>query len=233
MVHVPNKGMNPALIDLMGGQVQVLFASVPAMMTEKSERVRPIAMAESEALGADAGPADHGRIRLAGLRRRQLGGPARARRPRPARSCKKLHDEVIAILDTPDMKERVKTLGFDLIASTPEEFAPTHERRRALGRGREARDVRRSRDKARLAQVRSLSHWEREHIAALTNLIHPVERRLVAHQHALDVLPGRAEQERRGLPRDAGDVRRQQQPLRGLAGRASAADCRRAGGSVE
>ena len=30
MVHVPNKGMNPALIDLMGGQVQVLFASVPA-----------------------------------------------------------------------------------------------------------------------------------------------------------------------------------------------------------
>ena len=46
MVHVPNKGMNPAIIDLMGGQVQVLFASVPGMMSEKSERIRPIAMAE-------------------------------------------------------------------------------------------------------------------------------------------------------------------------------------------
>jgi tripartite-type tricarboxylate transporter receptor subunit TctC len=36
---------------------------------------------------------------------------------------KKLNSEVLAILDTPDMKERVKTLGFDLIASTPEQFA--------------------------------------------------------------------------------------------------------------
>jgi tripartite-type tricarboxylate transporter receptor subunit TctC len=46
MVHVPNKGMNPALIDLMGGQVQVLFASVPGLTSEKTERARPIAMAE-------------------------------------------------------------------------------------------------------------------------------------------------------------------------------------------
>ena len=40
MVHVPNKGMNPALIDLMGNQVQVLFASVPGLTAEKSQRVR-------------------------------------------------------------------------------------------------------------------------------------------------------------------------------------------------
>ena len=51
MVHVPNKGMNPALIDLMGGQVQVLFASVPGLTAEKSERVRPIAMAEMKRSG--------------------------------------------------------------------------------------------------------------------------------------------------------------------------------------
>jgi tripartite-type tricarboxylate transporter receptor subunit TctC len=48
MVHVPNKGMNPALVDLMGGQVQLLFGSVPALLTEKSDRVRPIAMAEKK-----------------------------------------------------------------------------------------------------------------------------------------------------------------------------------------
>jgi tripartite-type tricarboxylate transporter receptor subunit TctC len=36
---------------------------------------------------------------------------------------KKLHDEVIAILATPEMKDRIKTLGFDVIASTPQEFA--------------------------------------------------------------------------------------------------------------
>src|SRR5262245_51854657 len=40
MVHVPNKGMSPALLDVISGNVQVMFASVPGMMHEKS-RVRP------------------------------------------------------------------------------------------------------------------------------------------------------------------------------------------------
>jgi tripartite-type tricarboxylate transporter receptor subunit TctC len=34
----------------------------------------------------------------------------------------KLHAEIISLLDTAQMKERVKTLGYDLIASTPEQF---------------------------------------------------------------------------------------------------------------
>ena len=34
----------------------------------------------------------------------------------------KLHDEVAAILATDDMKDRIKTLGFDMIVSTPQEF---------------------------------------------------------------------------------------------------------------
>jgi tripartite-type tricarboxylate transporter receptor subunit TctC len=34
----------------------------------------------------------------------------------------KLHDEIMAILDLSDMKARIKTLGYDMIASTPEEF---------------------------------------------------------------------------------------------------------------
>ena len=40
MVHVPNKGMGPAVFDLIGGQVQVLFASVPS-----SSNRNPIACA--------------------------------------------------------------------------------------------------------------------------------------------------------------------------------------------
>ena len=37
--------------------------------------------------------------------------------------AQKLHDEVIAILNTSDMKQRITTLGFDLIAAGPGEFA--------------------------------------------------------------------------------------------------------------
>jgi len=121
MVHVPNKGMNPAIIDLMGGQVQVLFASVPGMMSEKSDRLRPIAMAELKrsALLPDMPTMDE-----AGLPGFAVGNWAGLLGPAgldPA-IVKKLNSEVLAILDTADMKERIKTLGFDLIASTPEQF---------------------------------------------------------------------------------------------------------------
>ena len=36
---------------------------------------------------------------------------------------RKLHDEIISILKTQDMQDRIKTLGFDVIAGSPEQFA--------------------------------------------------------------------------------------------------------------
>ncbi len=121
MVHVPNKGMNPALVDLMGGQVQLLFGSVPALLTEKSDRVRPIAMAEMKrsALLPSLPTIDE-----QGLKGFEVGNWAGLLAPAgldPA-IVRKLHGEIIRILDTAEMKERIKTLGYDVIASTPEEF---------------------------------------------------------------------------------------------------------------
>ena len=122
MIHVPNKGMNPALVDLMGGQVQAMFASVPGMLAEKSERVRPIAMAEKKrsALLPDLPTMDESGLpgfevaNWAGLL-----GPAGM----DPQLVTKLHDEVARILATPAMQERIKTLGYDMIVSTPDEFA--------------------------------------------------------------------------------------------------------------
>ena len=121
MVHVPNKGMNPALIDLMGGQVQALFASVPGMLAEKSERLRPIAMAERKrsALLPDLPTIDE-----QGLAGFEVGNWAGLLAPAgldPA-VVKKLNGEIVDILARADVKERIKTLGYDMIASTPEEF---------------------------------------------------------------------------------------------------------------
>jgi tripartite-type tricarboxylate transporter receptor subunit TctC len=121
MTHVPNKGMNPALIDLMGGQVQALFASVPGMLAERSDRLRPIAMAERKrsALLPDLPTMDE-----QGLKGFEVGNWAGLLGPAgldPA-VVNKLNREIIAILATPDVKERAKTLGYDVIASTPEDF---------------------------------------------------------------------------------------------------------------
>ena len=122
MVHVPNKGMNPALVDVMGGQVQVMFGSVPALQKEKSDRVRPIAMAEKRrsALMPDLLTIDE-----QGLPEFEVGNWAGLLGPAglDPTIVKKLHAEIIAILDLPDMKERIKALGYDKIASTADEFA--------------------------------------------------------------------------------------------------------------
>jgi tripartite-type tricarboxylate transporter receptor subunit TctC len=121
MVHVPNKGMNPALIDLMGGQVQVLFASVPGLTTEKSERVRIIAMAETKRSSLMGGLPT---IDEQGLKGFSVGNWAGLLGPGgldPA-IVRKLNAEILAILGTADMKERIKTLGYDVVASTPNEF---------------------------------------------------------------------------------------------------------------
>ncbi len=122
MVHVPNKGMNPALLDLMSGQVQVLFASVPAIVKQKPDRLRPIAMAEQKrsALLPDLPTIDEsGLPGFAVANWAGLLGPAGL----DQKIAKKLHDEIVAILATPEMQARIKQLGYDMIESSPQEFA--------------------------------------------------------------------------------------------------------------
>jgi tripartite-type tricarboxylate transporter receptor subunit TctC len=122
MVHVPNKGMSPALLDLMGGQVQALFASVPAILKESADRVRPIAMAEKR---RSALLPDLPTIEESGLPGFEVANWAGLLGPAglDPKIVAKLHDEIVAILATPDMKERARNLGYDLIESTPQEFA--------------------------------------------------------------------------------------------------------------
>jgi tripartite-type tricarboxylate transporter receptor subunit TctC len=100
----------------------VLFASVPGLTAEKSQRVHIIAMAELKRSGLMP---DLPTMNESGLPGFAVGNWAGLLGPAgldPA-IVKKLHDEVVAILATPEMKERVKTLGYDLIESTPQEFA--------------------------------------------------------------------------------------------------------------
>ena len=122
MVHVPNKGMSPAVLDVIGGQVQVVFASVPSIVKQKPEHLRPIAMAEMKrsALLPDLPTINEsGLPGFAVANWAGLLGPAGL----DPKIVKKLHDEIIAIIATAEMKERIKTLGYDLIESSPEQFA--------------------------------------------------------------------------------------------------------------
>ena len=67
MVHVPYRGAAPALIDLLGGQVQVMFDTMPSSIEHiRAGKLRALGGDHRDALGSAAGRADRGRIR-AGL----------------------------------------------------------------------------------------------------------------------------------------------------------------------
>ena len=59
LVHVPYRGAAPALADLLGGQVQVLFDNLPSSIGHiKGGRLRPLAVTHGEALGRASGRTD-------------------------------------------------------------------------------------------------------------------------------------------------------------------------------
>ena len=123
MTHVPNKGMGPAMIDVMGGQVSVLFAGLPASLAaEKQGRVRVLAIASARRSTllpdmptiAEAGLPGYDVENWLGLL-----APAGVDDAVIAR----LHESVRAIMSAPDTREKLVAAGFEPVASTSAQFA--------------------------------------------------------------------------------------------------------------
>ena len=121
MVHVPYRGVAPALADLLGGQVQVLFTSTaPSIEYIRSNKLRPLAVTtamRSEALPDLPTVGDF----VPGYEASQwygLGAP----RGTPAEVIDKLNKEINAALADPKMKTRFADLGGIAIGGSPADF---------------------------------------------------------------------------------------------------------------
>jgi len=123
MLHVPYKGGGAALADLLGGQVQLMFATTPAAMPQvKSGRLRAIAVttrARSQALPElptmiEAGVPNYDAATWYGLL-------APAATPRAV--IERMHAETVKVIGTPDMREKLIAQGFEPVGSSPAEFA--------------------------------------------------------------------------------------------------------------
>jgi tripartite-type tricarboxylate transporter receptor subunit TctC len=121
MVHVPYRGAGPAMIDLIGGQVQVMFVSpVVAMEHIKSGKLRALAVTtvkRDELLPelppvADTVPGYESSAWFG------LGAPHGT----PAEIVDLLNKTVNAGLADPKMRGRYTELGGGIVASTPAEF---------------------------------------------------------------------------------------------------------------
>ena len=123
MTHVPYKGAGPALADLIGGQVQVSFTSMPSVIGHiKSGKLRAIAVtskARSETLPELPTLAESG---LAGFDVNPWFGllaPAGT----PAAIVNQLNREINDLLATPDLRARFAGQGAVPYATSPAEFA--------------------------------------------------------------------------------------------------------------
>ncbi|MCW5656863.1 MAG: tripartite tricarboxylate transporter substrate binding protein [Burkholderiaceae bacterium] len=124
MTHVPYKSTPPALIDLIGGQVQWMFTDVVTASAQvKGGKVRALL---ATALQRTALFPDVPTIAEAGLRGIAdmpawfgLFGPAGL----PAEAVERLNREVTKVLNQPDLRARLLALGLEATPSTPQALA--------------------------------------------------------------------------------------------------------------
>ena len=123
LLHVPYKGSAPALTDLIGGQVQLMFDSLPSSMPFiKSGAIRPLAVTTSKRSSAlpevptlaESGFPGFGISTWYGM-----WAPAAT----PPAVVQRLSREVAAIVRLPEVRERFGALGAEPVGNAPDEFA--------------------------------------------------------------------------------------------------------------
>jgi tripartite-type tricarboxylate transporter receptor subunit TctC len=121
LVHVPYRGGGPALIDLLGGQVQVMFPGITASIAYiRAGTLRPLAVTgatRSETLPdlptvGDFVPGYEASAAFG------LGAP----RTTPADIVDRLNREINAALVDPTMKARIADTGASVLAGSPVDF---------------------------------------------------------------------------------------------------------------
>ncbi|ARP85886.1 tripartite tricarboxylate transporter substrate binding protein [Bordetella genomosp. 9] len=123
LTHVPYRGDAPAFTDLVGGQVQMMLATITsALPLIESGKLRALAVANDKRVPALASVPTFGEAGMPGFEAATWFGllaPASIPPERVAR----IHDDVARIVDTPDMRKRIQDLGGEVVNSTPQAFA--------------------------------------------------------------------------------------------------------------
>jgi tripartite-type tricarboxylate transporter receptor subunit TctC len=122
ITHVPYKGSAPAVQDLMGGQISMVFDSMPGSWPfAQAGKVRPIAISSAKRSStapdvptvAESGVPGYDYVSWLGV-----VGPAGM----PRDIVMKINAETNRILQQPDVRERLHQLGTTPVGGTPEEF---------------------------------------------------------------------------------------------------------------
>ena len=121
MVHVPYRGLAPALTDLLSGQVQAIFSTTPPAIAHiGAGKLRALAVTSAMRSEALPGLPTIGDF-LPGYEATLLQGLG-APRNTPSEVIEKLNKEITAAIADPGIKGRLADLGNDPVAMTPTDF---------------------------------------------------------------------------------------------------------------
>jgi len=127
MIHIPYRGSGPALVDLMGGQVQIAFETASSVIPHiKSGKVRALAVLSAK---RNAQLPDVPTMAEAGVPGVEMSAWYGIYMPSgtPAANQKRIHDAVNGILALPDTQARLQAIGADINPMSQEQFAQFHK----------------------------------------------------------------------------------------------------------
>ncbi len=122
-VHIPYRGFPPAVTDMLSGNIQMMFAIVPAVLPQvKAGKLRALAVTglkRSPLAPEVPSVAELGYPQLESLAWIGLLAPAGT----PADIVARLNAETVRGMRAPDTREALGKQGFDVVGNTPSEFA--------------------------------------------------------------------------------------------------------------
>jgi tripartite-type tricarboxylate transporter receptor subunit TctC len=122
-VHIPYRGFPPAVTDLVAGNIQAMFAIIPAVLPQvKAGRLRALAVTglRRSAMAPEVpSVAELGYPQLESLAWNGLLAPAGT----PPAVVARLHAETAKAMRAPDARDSLANQGFDVVAGSPAEFA--------------------------------------------------------------------------------------------------------------
>jgi len=131
MNHVPYKGAAPAFIDLISGQVELMFANIIGVLPHvKSARVRAIAVSTAKRATVLPDIPSVAEIYPDFDVNGWMGIFVPATTPREITA--KLHEDIVKVLMRQDTRERLASQGAEVVAGTPEQLSAFVRRESAL-----------------------------------------------------------------------------------------------------
>ena len=123
ILHVPYKGSSPAVADLIGGQVLMMYDTVASCLPHiKSGKLRPLAVATAKRSSALPDVPTIAEAALPGFEVTTWFG-ALAPVETPKEIVVKLNGEIVKILAMPDVRKRLLDAGAEPVGNSPEQMA--------------------------------------------------------------------------------------------------------------